>query len=43
LLLILFKNIIKKIDIPPIPEFLEMANDAGMDIFACTATVDMLH
>ena len=34
---------IDKLDIPPIPEFIEMIHDAGGKIFACKATVDMFH
>jgi peroxiredoxin family protein len=30
-----------KIDIPPIPEYIEMAADAGCKLYACKATVDM--
>jgi peroxiredoxin family protein len=33
----------EKLDIPPIPEFIEMVHDAGCKIFACKATVDMFH
>ncbi|MDP4199843.1 MAG: DsrE/DsrF/DrsH-like family protein [Bacteroidota bacterium] len=33
----------EKLDIPPIPEFLEMFHDAGGKIYACKATVDMFH
>ena len=29
------------LDIPPIPEFIEMIHDAGGKLFACKATVDM--
>jgi len=32
-----------KLDIPPIPEFLEMIHDAGAKIYACKATVEMFH
>lgn len=32
-----------KLDIPPIPEFLEMIHDAGGKIYACKATVEMFH
>ena len=32
-----------KLDIPPVPEFIEMINDAGGHIYACRATVDMFH
>ena len=32
-----------KLDIPPVPEFIEMIHDAGGHIFACKATVDMFH
>jgi len=30
-----------KIDIPPVPEFIEMVYDAGCKLYACKATVDM--
>ena len=30
-----------KLDIPPIPEFIEMIHDAGGKLYACKATVDM--
>ena len=39
----MMKKEMEKIDIPPIPEFLEMAHDAGVGIYACKATVDMFH
>ncbi len=31
----------EKLDIPPIPEFLEMISDSGGKLFACKASVDM--
>ena len=31
----------EKIDIPPIPEFMELVADSGVRLFACKATVDM--
>jgi peroxiredoxin family protein len=31
----------EKIDIPPIPEFIELVHDSGVHLFACKATVDM--
>lgn len=31
------------LDIPTIPEFIEMIHDAGGKIYACKATVDMFH
>jgi peroxiredoxin family protein len=31
----------EKIDIPPIPEFIELAADSGVRLYACRATVDM--
>ena len=31
----------EKIDIPPIPEFIELVSDSGVRLFACKATVDM--
>ena len=33
----------EKLDIPPVREFLEMINDAGGEIYACKASVDMFH
>lgn len=33
----------EKLDIPPVREFIEMIHDAGCDIYACKATVDMFH
>ena len=32
-----------KLDIPPVSEFVEMINDAGANLYACKATVDMFH
>jgi peroxiredoxin family protein len=31
----------EKIDIPPIPEFIELVADSGANLYACKATVDM--
>jgi peroxiredoxin family protein len=31
----------EKIDIPPIPEFVELLGDSGARLYACRATVDM--
>ena len=31
----------EKIDIPPIPEFIELIADSGAHLYACKATVDM--
>jgi peroxiredoxin family protein len=33
----------EKLDIPPIPEFLEMIADSGAGLYACKASVDMFH
>ena len=33
----------EKLDIPPVREFLEMIHDAGCNIYACKASVDMFH
>lgn len=33
----------EKIDIPPVREFIEMIHDAGAELYACKATVDMFH
>jgi peroxiredoxin family protein len=32
-----------KLDIPPVPEFIEMVHAAGAKLYACKATVDMFH
>lgn len=32
-----------QLDIPPIGEFIEMIHDAGGQLYACKATVDMFH
>lgn len=34
---------IEKLDIPPVREFLQMIHDAGGEIYACKASVDMFH
>jgi peroxiredoxin family protein len=31
----------EKIDIPPIPEFVELVHDSGVRLYACKASVDM--
>ena len=31
----------EKLDIPPIPEFVELVSDSGAGLYACKATVDM--
>ncbi len=33
----------EKLDIPPVREFIEMIHDAGCDIYACKASVDMFR
>ncbi len=33
----------EKLDIPPIPEFIEMIADSGAGLYACKASVDMFH
>jgi peroxiredoxin family protein len=33
----------EKLDIPPIPEFLDMIADSGAGMYACKASVDMFH
>jgi peroxiredoxin family protein len=37
------KKEMEKIDIPPVGEFIEMIHDAGGELYACKATVDMFH
>jgi peroxiredoxin family protein len=39
----MMKKEMEKLDIPPIPEFITMIHDAGCEIYACHATVDMFH
>jgi peroxiredoxin family protein len=37
----MMKRQMEKIDIPPIPEFVELLADSGVRLYACKATVDM--
>jgi len=37
----MMKRQIEKIDIPPIPEFIELVADSGVHLYACKATVEM--
>jgi peroxiredoxin family protein len=37
----MMKRQMEKIDIPPIPEFVELIADSGVRLYACKATVDM--
>jgi peroxiredoxin family protein len=37
------KRQMEKIDIPPIPEFIELVADSGARLYACKATVDMFE
>ncbi len=37
----MMKRQMEKIDIPPIPEFIELVGDSGAHLYACRATVDM--
>ena len=37
----MMKRQMEKIDIPPIPEFIELVADSGARLYACRATVDM--
>ena len=39
----MMKKEMEKLDIPPVGEFLTMIHDTGAEIYACRATVDMLH
>ena len=39
----MMKKEIEKLDIPPVGEFITMIHDAGCEIYACKATVDMFH
>ncbi|MFZ1321634.1 MAG: DsrE/DsrF/DrsH-like family protein [Ignavibacteria bacterium] len=33
----------EKLDIPPVKEFITMIHDAGCNVYACKASVDMFH
>ena len=37
----MMKRQMEKIDIPPIPEFIELISDSGAGLYACKASVDM--
>jgi peroxiredoxin family protein len=37
----MMKRQMENIDIPPIPEFIELVADSGVRLYACKATVDM--
>ena len=39
----MMKREMEKLDIPPVGEFLTMIHDAGGEIYACKASVDMFH
>jgi peroxiredoxin family protein len=39
----MMKKEMEKLDIPPVGEFLTMIHDAGGDVYACKASVDMFH
>jgi peroxiredoxin family protein len=39
----MMKKEMEKIDIPPIREFMTMVHDAGCEIYACKASVEMFH
>jgi peroxiredoxin family protein len=37
----MMKRQMEKIDVPPIPEFIQLVHDSGVRLYACKATVDM--
>jgi peroxiredoxin family protein len=37
----MMQNQMEKLDIPPVPEFIELISDSGAEIYACKASVDM--
>ena len=39
----MMKKEMEQLDIPPVREFIEMIHDAGGELYACKATVDMFH
>lgn len=40
---VMMKKEMENLDIPPIREFIEMISDAGGEIYACKAAMDMFH
>ena len=38
---VMMRRQIEKLDIPPVPEFIELISDSGAGLYACKATVDM--
>ena len=40
---IMMKKEMRKLDIPPVREFLQIIHDAGGEIYGCKASVDMFH
>jgi peroxiredoxin family protein len=39
----MMKRQMERLDIPPIPEFIELVSDSGAGLYACKATVDMFR
>lgn len=39
----MMKKEMEKLDIPPVREFMTLIHDAGCNIYACKASVDMFH
>ena len=39
----MMKRQMEKLDIPPIPEFVELCADSGVGLYACKASVDMFR
>lgn len=39
----MMKKEMEKLDVPPVPEFLEMVHDAGCGIYACKMAAEMMH
>ncbi|NOY58251.1 MAG: hypothetical protein GXO75_04855 [Calditrichaeota bacterium] len=39
----MMKKEMDRLDIPPVDEFIEMLSDAGAELYACKATVEMFH
>jgi peroxiredoxin family protein len=37
----MMRSQMEKLDIPPVPEFIELVSDSGAGIYACKASVDM--
>ena len=40
---VMMKKEIEKLDMPEVPEFVELLQDSGVNFYACRMSVDMMH